>query len=314
MRAVNEKFVDLGTPRRIWAVAAIHGEKERLVALHDHLAMRFKARDRLVYLGNFIGAGSRDNAAVFDELLSFRAALMAQPGMEPGDIAHLRGPAEEAWQRLLRLQFAPVPAQALERLMAAGVESYLRLYGISLNDAKTIARAGSVAITRWINHLRAAQRQIPGHEPVMCGMRRAAVTRTLEKGGARLLFVPAGFDAGRSLEDQGDHLWYGTAAFPVSCSQSAQYARIVRGFDAGRGGIDTEGVAVTLDGGCGYGGPLVCGCFNAAGKLLEIIAVGGKVAVENLPLESRPPLSDVAPPRLTAATTAHWASQIAASA
>ena len=64
-------------------------------------------------------------AAVFEELLAFRAALLAKPGMKPGDIVHLRGPKEEAWQRLLRLQFSPVPPQTLEQLMAAGVEAYV---------------------------------------------------------------------------------------------------------------------------------------------------------------------------------------------
>ncbi len=188
-------------------------------------------------------------------------------------------------------------------------------YGISLNDTRAIARAGSVAITRWTNQLRAAQREVPGHEAMMCATRRAAVTQPTEKGGQRLLFVPAGFDATRSLEDQGEHLWYSTASFPVAGRGAAAYARVVRGFDVARGGIDTEGPAVTLDGGCGRGGPLVCGCFNTSGKLMEIIAVGGHGAIENLPLESRKPLLPNVEPRLVpAAATPRWTGQFAASA
>jgi len=287
MRAMNEKFADLGLPRRVWAVAAIHGDKERLATLHDHLATRFSARDRLVYLGNYLGATARDNAAVVEELLAFRAALLSKPGMEPHDIVHLRGPAEEAWQRMLRLQFAPSPPQTLEKLLATGVEAWLRLYGVSLADSKTIARADSVAITRWTNHLRVMQRQTPGHEAFVCSMRRAAVTSRAAPQSERLLFVPAGYDATRSLEDQGDRLWYDTVGYRSASGDSSPYVRIVRGFDSLRSGIDTDGAAVTLDGGCGSGGPLVCGCFNAAGRLTEIVAVGGQGAVESLPLEAR---------------------------
>ena len=285
MRAVNEKFTDLGTPRRVWAVAAIHGDLGRLATLHDHLATRFATRDRLVYLGNYLGVGGRDNGAVIDELLAFRAAILTKPGMEPQDIVHLRGPAEEAWQRLMRLQFAPVPSQALEKHLAAGVEAYLHLYGFSLADAKSIVRAGSVAITRWTNQLRTAQRGLDGHEALTCSMRRASTTRPAAEGNQRLLFVPAGFDSARSLEDQGDHLWYGTSQFHTS---GTSYARVVRGFDAARGGVNTEGPAVTLDGGCGRGGQLICGCFNAAGRLVEVVAVGGQGSIETLPFLNRP--------------------------
>ncbi len=278
MRSVSEKFVDLGSPARIWAVAAIHGDRERLATLHDHLASRFNVRDRLVYLGNYLATGAWDNHALIEELLTFRAALLSKPGMMASDIVHLRGPAEESWQRLLRLQFAPSPMVALEKYLEAGAEAYLRLYGVSLNDTKSMARAGSVAITRWTNQLRVLQRQTVGHEAFVCSLRRAAVTAA-QDGQGRVLFVPAGFDAGRSLEDQTDHLWYGGAGFH-SVTQHRHYARIVRGFDALRGGVNTEGLAVTLDGGSGRGGPLVCGCFDGAGRLLEMVAVGGRGAIE----------------------------------
>ncbi len=282
MLYMNEKFVDLGTPRRVWAVAAVHGDLNRLAALHDHLASRFAIGDRIVYLGNYLGVGSYDNEAVLDELLAFRGALLAKPGMEPTDIVHLRGPAEEAWQRLLRLQFAPVPSQTLESLLKAGVEPYLRLYGISLNDTKAMARADSVGITRWTNQLRIAQRNASGHEPLVCSMRRAAVTKAPSANGQRLLFVPAGFDITRSLEDQGDNLWFGKTPFHIARHNSLPYARIVRGFDPERGGIVAEGTAVTLDAGCGFGGPLSCGCFNTQGHLMEVITIGGSSVFEPL--------------------------------
>jgi hypothetical protein len=277
---VNEKFANLSAPRRIWAIASIHGDIERLCALHDHIAQHFLLRDRLVYLGNYLGVESRTNADVVDELLAFRAALLGKPGIEPDDIVHLRGPAEEAWQRLLRLQFAPVPLQTLDKLMASGVEAYLRLYGVSLNDTRSMARAGSMAITRWTNQLRALQRIAPGHEALTSSMRRAAFSKpSREPPYKGLLFVPAGFDSTRSLDDQGDALWWSAAPFGGNVRSQTTYARIVRGFDSVNSGPDLAGEAVTLDGGCGRGGPLVAGCFAANGKLLDLVTVGGTGAM-----------------------------------
>lgn len=285
MRPVSEKFVDLGKPRRVWAVAALNGDHDRLITLHDHLATRFCVRDRLVYLGNYLGQVAWDNHAVLEELLAFRSALMSKPGVEPSDIVHLRGPSEESWQRLLRLQFAPSPTVALEKCLSAGAESYLRLYGVSMNDTKSMARAGSVAITRWTNQLRVLQRQTLGHEAFVCSLRRAALTQATDGHGS-MLFVPAGYDARRSLEDQGDNLWFGGASYTAT-QQSQAYSRIVRGHDPLQGGVNTDGLAVTLDGGCGLrGGPLICGCFNEEGLLIEVIAVGGKGAIETSRFES----------------------------
>lgn len=281
---MNEKYADLGAPRRIWAIAAIHGETERLATLHDHLAGRFSVRDRLVYLGNYLDVDSRDSGVLFDELLAFRAALLSKQGVEPSDIVYLRGPMEEAWQRLLRLQFSPSPAQALERLLACGVAAYLRLYGVSVNDTKSMTRAGSLAITRWTNQLRALQRTIPGYEPLICTMRRAALAEPSIEA-KKLLFVPAGFDSSRSLEDQGESLWWTSAPFRIGGRAQGLYSRIVRGFDSVNGGAVLDEAGVTLDGGSGRGGPLVCGCFTPNGKLIELVAVGGQGLIETAPFE-----------------------------
>ena len=281
---MSEKFSDLGTPRRVWAIAAVHGDVDRLATLHDHLAGRFQVRDRLVYLGHYLGVESRTNAAVMDEMLAFRAALLAKAGMEPTDIVYLRGPAEEAWQRLLRLQFAPSPLQALERTLASGVEAYLRLYGVTVQDTKSVARAGSVAITRWTNQLRTAQRCAPGHEALTCVMRRAAQTQAAPDQ-RRMLFVPAGFDSTRSLEDQADSLWWTSAPFRVAGRAQTLYSRIVRGFNSVNSGPCLDDTAVTLDGGSGRGGPLLCGGFTPNGKLVDLISVGGPGLIESAPYE-----------------------------
>ena len=42
---------------------------------------------------------------------------------------------------------------------------------------------------------------------------------------------------------------------------------------------------MTLDAGCGRGGPLMCGGFTTGGKLVDVIAVGGPGILETAPFE-----------------------------
>jgi len=63
-RAADEKFARLRRGQRIWAVASIHGESERLGRLHDRIAERFRDGDRIVYLGNYLGRGSAVTASL----------------------------------------------------------------------------------------------------------------------------------------------------------------------------------------------------------------------------------------------------------
>ena len=64
----DHKFAVLRRYRRVWAVAAIHGEADRLGRLHERLAGSLGPGDRLVYLGNYLGRGAAV-AATVDGLL-----------------------------------------------------------------------------------------------------------------------------------------------------------------------------------------------------------------------------------------------------
>jgi hypothetical protein len=114
-------------------------------------------------------------------------------------------------------------------------------------------------------------------------MRRAAYTQT--GADQKMLFVPAGFDSSRPLEDQGEALWWTSAPFRLSGRAQNTYNRIVRGFDSVNSGACLDEEAVTLDGGCGRGGPLMCAGFTPTGKLIDLIAVGGQGAIESAPFE-----------------------------
>lgn len=272
----TQRFTDLRRPRRIWAVAAVHAEIRRLVALHDDLGVRFRPGDRLVYLGNLIGRG-RHVAETLEELLMFRRALLAVPGMFESDIVYLRGGQEEMWQKLLQLQLAPNPRDIMAWMLSQGVDATLAAYGATGEQATAAARDGVRTITRFTNGLRGTMRDSPGHEAWFSALRRAAFTGSpvapadAPAPADGVLMVSTGFDTAKGFENQGDAFWWGGAQFARIDSRYGGFARIVRGYDPAHGGFRVGAHTTTLDGGCGFGGPLICGCLSPSGDLLDTI-------------------------------------------
>lgn len=258
-------FAVLPEGRRNWAVASMFGQVGRLAALHAALHPRITASDNLIYLGNVLGRG--DVAATIDELLLFRRLLMARQLDETaGAIVYLRGSQEEMWHKLLQMQFAPNPAEVLEWMLAHGVGATLEAYAGSIDDGRTAARLGSVALSRWTNQLRAAVRAADGHDQLISALRRAAYTRD-----NALLFVNAGVDPRRPLSAQRDTFWWGNREFETSSVPYDGFRRVVRGADPKRSGVVLRGGTASIDGGCGFGGPLIAACFDATGELVDLI-------------------------------------------
>lgn len=267
MSADREKFAELGRPRTIWAVSAIHADANRLAVLHQHLAAAFKAGDRVVYLGNLIGRGSAEQETVA-ELLAFRREMMAMPGVLPGDLVYLRGAQEEMWQKLLQIQFAPNPQDVLRWMLDEGVEPTLKAYGGKPETGLAAAREGAIQLTRWTNELRAAMRDAPGHNNLFAALRRAAFTQD----GA-VLFVSAGIDPARPLPTQGDSFWWGSAQFNDLTEPYFGCGKVIRGFDPANGGVFIGDVTATLDSGCGRGGGLTAARIRADGQIMELVQV-----------------------------------------
>jgi serine/threonine protein phosphatase 1 len=251
---------------RIWAVSAIHGNAERLRALHQALASHVKTGDQLVYLGGYLGYGP-DVLAAIDEILLFRRAFIAQPGAQPEDVALLRGGHEEMWQKLLQLQFAADPVQVLRWMLDHGLGATLEAYGSTADEAMAVAEDGAVAMTRWTNGLRGAMRAHDGHTALMSALRHAAVT----DDGA-MLFVHAGLDPSLALADQGDRFWWGSPAFDAMTEPYGGFSRIVRAHapNAVAGAIAAASPTVTTMGGV-PGDPLVAACFAADGDVLQVV-------------------------------------------
>ena len=260
--------------RRVWAVASIHGEAGRLAALHGAMADRLEAGDRLVYLGNFLGHGP-DVPGVLDELLTFRREFLCLPGAEAEDIVYLRGQQEEMWRKLLQIQFASSPGDVLSWMLQLGIGGTLAGYRLSADSARSAFQEGVVATSRWTRDAREALRAHPGHDELLNGIRRAAFT-----ADRRMLFVSAGVDPSRPLSEQGDTFWWGSGYFDRMDQPFDDFGLVVRGFrrsPEGRTAVVAEDArpatpyAITLDEGCGFGGPLAAACFAADGSRLELL-------------------------------------------
>lgn len=258
-------FAALPGDCRIWAVASIHGEALRLTALHGHLMERLQAGDRIVYLGNYCGCGPQVRETL-DELLEFRRRVMARFSDDGGALVYLRGQQEEMWQKLLQLQFAPNPPQVLQWMLDQGVGATIAAYGGDSRAGFSAAREGILSLTRWTTALRQAMRGHDGHTGLMSTLKHAAYT-----GGDRLLFVHAGVDPSRPLSAQADSFWWGAPGFATMSEPYNGYKLVVRGFDRRRQGVTVGAHSATLDGGCGFGGPLVAACFDADGKPGEFL-------------------------------------------
>lgn len=263
----ERRFTVFHKPRRIWAVASIHGEAALLARLHAGLLERWQLADRIVYLGNMLGRGPavRDT---LDELLAFRRAVLGAPHAIPEDIVYLRGGQEEMWQKLLQLQFANDPRAVLQWMLNHGAGATLEAYGSGGERAMSEARQGPLAITRWTSSLRQAVQRHPGHFQILSELRRAAYSD--DQG---LLFVNAGLDPSRPLEAQADSFWWGHPAFAQLVEPYGDFRRVVRGFDPRHPGIEQGPAVTTLDGGAGFGGALVAGCFATDGTLLDELRV-----------------------------------------
>lgn len=270
-------FATLRRASRIWAVASIHGEAQRLANLHDTLARHLNLGDRIVYLGNYLGRGAAVRETL-NQLIDFRRWVIAQPGMFASDVVFLRGCQEEMWQKLLQLQFAPNPSEVLQWTLGQGIGTTLASYGGDADEGLAVARVGAMAITKWTQKLRQTMNATPGHADLMAALKRAAFT-----DDGKLLFVSAGVDPSLPLSAQVDSLWWGSSGFlnleaPVSTPYEG-FARVIRGFARERVGkvigasITSGRYTTTVDGGAGFGGKLAAACFDARGQIVDVIEI-----------------------------------------
>lgn len=263
----SDRFAILKATQRIWVIAAIHGDLDRLVAIHDEIARSIEPGDRIVYTGNYFGYGTH-MVAVLDELVRFRLWFLSHPPYQhPDDIIHLRGAQEEMWVRLMQLQFAPDPETVLTWMRARGVPEMVDAIGLSFSEGAEQARGGTLALTNWTNRLREATRVLPGHDALLSGLKRAAYT---ENG--RLLFVHTGLDPSKALSRQSDALWWASKSFADIQAPYRGFQKVVRGYDPDARGLIETDYTLSLDGGCGRGGALYAVRLSVEGEIDENFA------------------------------------------
>jgi serine/threonine protein phosphatase 1 len=270
---IDCRFASLGAPERVFAIPSIHGDLQKIHSIHETLFHQFRAGDRLVYLGNYTGYGQFSKQTI-DSILSFRRFILSIPGVLPSDIVYLRGTQEEMWQKLIQLQFAPNPTQVLEWMLSQGLSQTMESYGIDINEATRVAREGVIRLSRWTENTRQTVYKNAGHDVFGSQLRRAAFTDcALKTTGtcAPLLFVNAGIDYTKNLDDQGDQFWWGNANFKSMTMPYSPFQRVVRGFDPDLGGYHENQVTATLDNNCGRGGNLVCAAFSGDGEIIDVI-------------------------------------------
>ena len=261
--------------RRIWAIASVHGVAARLASVAARIVPRLQSGDGLVFLGNLIGGppGGEppDVAATLDIALRLRRIVLARPGARACDVVFLRGAQEEMWSKLDQLHFAVNGRDVLRWMLHHGVGATIEAYGgpDSIAEGLRAVGAGPMMTARWTGTLRQAVRAHAGHEPLYTAVKRAALS-----DDGRLLFVNHGVDPAKPLERQGDSFWWGAAQpFERIAQPFAGIERAVRGFDRGHPGVVSGSVGLTVDGGCGFGGPLLALLLDRDGHELERLSV-----------------------------------------
>ena len=267
-------FSNLGQPQRIWTVSAIRGQLGPLVAIHNHIYEHCRPGDRVLYTGNYCAGTGAAPAETLDELLYFRRSLLARPGMLPEDFVYLRGAQEELWSKILQIHFAPSARAVVEWIAAhhPEMDSVLAAYGSSLDNAARVAREGIVPLTKWTIFLREQMRTRAGHEKFFTLLRRAAFTEHAGSNDNNILFVHTGLDPALPLTAQGDRFWWAARSFGTMQSPYRPFRTVIRGCDPDHGGVRLGSVSVSLDGGCGHGGQLVCAQMSAHGDVLSLQA------------------------------------------
>ncbi len=264
----NNAFIDIGRPRRVWSVSAIHGEVSRLVAVHDYLMDALAPGDRIIYHGNYSGYGAQ-SASTIDEILTFRRLVLAMPGMKAGDLVYLRGGQEEMLQKLLYLQYAPKPVETLLWMLGHGMSATLESYGHSPHEGIVAAQEGIMPLGRWTAKIRDSIRRAAGHEIFSTHLHRAAYV--MQDDAMPILFVNAGIDPARALDEQGDHFWWTDRDFNAIDTPYSPFEKVIRGYDPRHRGLHINCVTATIDGGCGFGGRLVCAGFGPDGDVFDAI-------------------------------------------
>ena len=260
------RFVTLRKASRIWAIGAVHGNAGDLCALHDQIANKLCAGDKLVYLGNYIGYG-QEILPTLQEILRFRRWFLSIPPLTTlQDIVYLRGRQEEMWQKLRQLQFAPNPVEILDWVKSRGVAQTLEAFGLSVDEGIKNAEEGTLALTYWTTKLKDAGRSVAGHDQFFSSLKHAAFNE-----GGSILMVSSGLDVTKSLSRQVDSLWWSGKSFEFIDGPYGGFKCLVRGYDPLHQGYKSTDGMHSLDAGNPENGKPIAVCLSGDGQIEDLI-------------------------------------------
>ncbi len=267
----DQQLANLGQPQRVWAVGSLYGRYGALMQLHEVLAKRLKPRDRLVYLGNYLGGHTLwggEGVSLLDELINFRNAIIALPGFFAEDIVFLRGQREAMLHQLLRLPFQRHPASWLGTALNLGFESYLTAYDGMEPLAHSI-EGGLIALNHWVSNFRARMAHEAGHIEFFDSLSSCAAT-TYERIPRQIVLVPAGLAETHNLALQYENLvWPNTDIRTLQHYMGA--SRVVRGQSFDAGPPDPKAFVLSLDGKDDLEGKLHVACLDPQGQILDML-------------------------------------------
>lgn len=263
----KNKIVTLKRQSRIWAIASVFGESERLHVLHRSLSELYQPGDVIIYLGNIMGFGS-DVKGTINEILLFKKALLSSIDSSPNDLIYLRGAAEEMWCKLLCLHLAPEPDYVLKWMLKHGLSSTIKAYGEDPEKGLEYAQKGAVSLAHWTRNLAETYTLCDGHASYVESLKHAVKTNNNE-----LLFTSSGINPALPLTNQSDNFWWSFAQEFKNDQPYEQFKYVVRGHALNFAQPLFNKHFITLDAGSGRGGKLVAVLFNENAKPEHLIEV-----------------------------------------
>lgn len=263
----KNKIITIEKKTRIWAIASIFGEAERLHVLHRSLSELYQAGDIIIYLGNIMGFGSAIKEAI-NETIVFKNALISSANADPDDIIYLRGAAEEMWCKLLCLHLAPNPYHVLKWILNHGMGATIKAYGEDPEKGLECAQKGAVSLSHWIRNLAETYSLCDGHAGYVESLKHAAKTDDNE-----LLFTSSGLDLNLPLADQKDNFWWSFAKKIEGETPYNNFKRLIRGHSLNFGEPLLSKHFITIDCGSGRGGKLATVLFDKNRKPENLIEV-----------------------------------------
>ena len=261
----NIRNHNLGSFERVWAIGAVNGKAELFQSICSQIIEKSNLNDRLVFTGNLIGRNNNkinESKKVIDIALKLRAIFMTNSSFDIRDIVFLRGCYEELLDKSRELHMSPNPLELVDWMYSRGLDEILESYNISSSLLHHAAREGAAALSRASVEINLAIDNNPGHINYMSSLKRLAYNDE-----NTILFVSAGLAKNKSLEEQGDELWWG-GGFANLDQPYNDLSRLVRGYDPERKGLASGKIGVTLDGGEDQ---VFAALFDKEGVLLETI-------------------------------------------